>query len=162
MRRFERSRPRLLVVTQDREVRDDLVTLLTGYGYYVDYVRTRAEGVRIFKQYKHAVVILDVPSLPRFPSRLFNIFQVYKREPIILVAARKEEAGRAYPYLMHGVYDVINVPLRLDYFHVVLRRLVENNRLRGQNEFMRLLIELSILVLPLWIAVVYFVGTHRW
>jgi DNA-binding response OmpR family regulator len=158
MKRFNRSRPRLLVICGDHAVRSDLVTLLTGYGYFVDYVGSRDEGIRKFTQHKHAVVIIDVPALPRFPERMFRVFRVYSRNPIILVAAHRGEERIVYPYLDEGAYDILELPLQADYLHFRLRRLVAHGELEAVGEFRRLLNAALLFGLPVWLGLVFFLA----
>ncbi len=160
MAQLNKTLPRLLVISRNPKVRDDLVTLLTGYGYYVDYVQDRSEGISRFRQYKQSIVIVDVPALPRFPQRMFRIFRVYRRNPIVLIAAYQDELERAYSYMQHGVYDVVQLPLNIEYVDIVLSRLVKHNKLVAQNEFMRILILLTVFVIPLWIVLIAVIARY--
>jgi len=153
MKVFEKSRPRLLIISKETGIRDELVTLLTGYGYFVDYVNNREDGLDKFKKHKQAIVIIDVPSLPRYPGRMLRIFQTFKKNPIILIAAKKSEEKKVEPYLRNGVYDILHLPLNLNYVGINLRRLVSTSHLMAQNEFLILLVGLGILILPIWIMV---------
>ncbi|MBD3316474.1 MAG: response regulator [Chitinivibrionales bacterium] len=154
MKTFDRTRRRLLVICRDHKVRSDLVTLLTGYGYFVDYVEDRHEGIAKFKQHKQAVVIIDVPALPQFPESVFREFRVYSRNPIILIAAHKDEQRKVYPYLDEGAYDIIELPLKADYLHFRLRRLVAHSALEAVSEFRRFLISALLFALPVWLALI--------
>lgn len=145
---FERARPRLLVICKSRQSRNDLVTLLTGYGYYVDYVESRAAGIKNFREHKQAIVIIDVPALPQFPERMFKLFSIYKRNPVILIAAQKTEENSIYQYMQQGVYDIVQLPLKPVYQHYVLRRLVEHSAMREKNEFLRNIATLLLLGIP--------------
>jgi DNA-binding response OmpR family regulator len=156
MRAFDRTRRRLLVICRDHKVRADLVTLLTGYGYFVDYVEDRQEGIKKFMQHKPAVVIIDVPALPRFPESIFREFQVYSRNPIILIAAHKDEERKIYPYLDEGAYDIIELPLKAGYLHFRLRRLVAHSEMQAVSEFRRLLVSALLFGLPIWIVLTFF------
>jgi DNA-binding response OmpR family regulator len=151
MRKFEKNRTRLLLVCKDQRLSNDLVTLLTGYGYYVDYVATRKEGVHKFKQYKQAIVIFDVASLPRYPSHLFRVFRVYMSSPKILIIAKQEEEELVYPYLNNAVYDIIQLPLRFEYLNFTLRRLVTYDNLCARFEFLSTVMKLVLYTSPLWI-----------
>lgn len=154
MRKFEQNRTRLLIICKDEQITNDLITLLTGYGYYVDYVASRKEGIIKFKQHKQAIVIFDAASLPRNPKHLFRVFNVYMKNPKILIAARREEEAKIYPYLDKGVYDIIQIPLRFEYLDFNLRRLVSYDHLTARHEFLKILINTFLLSSPLW---VYFI-----
>ena len=151
MRSFEKNRPRLLVISKDLKIRNDLVALLTGYGYFVDYVETRSEGITKFRQNKHAVVIVDVHSLPKFPERMLKLFSYLQRNPIILIAAHKEDQQIVFPYLRCGVYDILPLPLQVENLDIIFRRMVNSNILRGHYEFSEMLIFVGLFSLPVWI-----------
>lgn len=140
-------------------VRNDLITLLTGFGYYVDYVNTRIEGLKKYRHYKHAIVIFDVPALPRFPKRVFRLFRFFSRNPIILIAAKPQEQPLINKYIEErGVFDTIELPLHVNVLAFKLRRLLEHNLLQANNEFMRLLITLILFAIPVWALLMYLIG----
>jgi len=155
-RSFEKNRPRLLVVCRNPAVRNDLVTLLTGYGYYVDYESSRQAGIESFQEHKQPIVILDVPALTPSPARVFRLFRVYRRNPVLLIAASKEEEARIYPYMRSGVYDIVQLPLRTEYLQFILRRLMEHSRLMNQNEFFGYVLAIIIAFAPVWMALLFF------
>lgn len=154
MRKFEKNRTRLLIICSDPNLTNDLVTLLTGYGYYVDYVATRKEGIIKYKQYKQAIIIFDAASLPKYPKHLFKVFSFYSSSPKILIAAKPEEEQQIYPFLDNGVYDIIQLPLRFEYLDFNIRRLVSYDNLMARHEFLTMLLKLVAYSSPLW---VYFI-----
>ena len=152
---FRQHRTRLLVISKDEAMRNSLVTLLTGYGYFVDYVENRHDGLRKFRENKHAIAIVDVHTLPRVPAHFFRAFRIYKRNPIIVIAANDEEMPRVYPYLCRDVYDILQLPLKMEYLDFTLKRLVEHNRLMKNNEFLKMLLLMLALIAPIWITLIY-------
>ena len=157
MSKFYKNRPRVLIISRNPQVQSDLVMLFTGYGYFVDYVKSRSEGISKFRQNKQPIVVIDVPALPRFPDRMFRLFKVYRRNPIILVAAHADEEKRVYRYLNKGVYDILSLPIKSEMVHHKLRRLVDYNQSKAQNEFMRTLITLTLLITPIWLFLYIFI-----
>lgn len=160
MRKFERNRTRLLIVCKDNDITNDLVTLLTGYGYYVDYVSSRKEGIIKYRQYKQAIVIFDAASLPKNPKHLFDVFSYYSSNPKILIAARPEEESKIYPFLNNGVYDIIQLPLRYEYLDFNLRRLVSFDCLQARHEFQTMALKLIGYSAPLWIYFIVILSRH--
>lgn len=160
MKRFLKARTRLLVISADIAVRDKLVTLLTGYGYYVDYVRTRSEGVSSFRKYKQAVVVIDHLLLPRHPEWLISLFRIHKKNPIVLIAAPIGHMEQMVPYLKMGAYDVLHLPLQVDYVEIIFRRLVNYSRLSALKEFIQVLSILLALVAPVWMLCVYLLARN--
>jgi len=157
---FMQHRNRLLIISKDYFVRDNLVTLLTGYGYYVDYVDNRHDGLIKFREHKHDIAIIDVHSLPHVPSHLFKAFKIYQRNPVIVIAAQIDELSQIYPYLYSDVYDIIRFPLNMDYLDIALKRIVNYNELIRKNGFLKMLITIFLLTAPVWIA--FFHILLRW
>jgi DNA-binding NtrC family response regulator len=156
MKIFEKNRTRLLLISKDNSLRNNLITLLTAYGYYVDYADSRAKGLEMFKHNKQAIVILDVHALPENPDEMIQSFQVYRRDPIVLIAAGPDDEETVYPFLKKGVYDILHLPLRVEYLQVIFRRLVEHNSLRSQAEYMKVLLTLGLFSVPVWISCLLF------
>lgn len=158
MKVFERARTRLLVIAQDLKVRENLVTLLTGYGYYVDYEQDREQGLKSFIKYRQAVVIIDLPSLPPDPEDMMALFELHKKNPIIIVAVETKDEKHVFKYLKKGVYDVLHLPLTINYVEVVLKRLVTHSELLAYNEFIQTLVFLMVLVMPAWIFCAFLIA----
>ena len=154
MRTFEKNRTRLLIICRDQQLTNNLVTLLTSYGYYVDYCFSRKEGILKFKQHKQAIVIFEAALLPKYPRHLFRIFKIYSSNPKILITAKAEEEEKIYPFLNNGVYDIIQLPLRYEYLDFNMRRLVAYDTLSARYEFLHMLMKLVLFSSPLW---VYFI-----
>ncbi len=158
MKVFEKARTRLLVIAQDLTVRENLVTLLTGYGYYVDYEQDREQGLKSFMKYRQAVVIIDLPSLPSDPEEIMRLFMMHKKNPIIILAVETKDEKHVFKYLKNGVYDVLYLPLTMNYVEVVLKRLVTHSELLAHNEFIQTLVTLTLLVMPVWIFCAFLIA----
>ncbi len=158
MKVFEKVRLRLLVIAKDEKVRENLVTLLTGYGYYVDYVKDQEEGLRSFIKYRQPVIIIDVPSLPPDPEEMTRLFMLHKKNPVIIVAAEAKDEKYARHYLKNGAYDLLHLPLTMDSVDVVLKRLVNHSELLSRNEFVQTLVALTILVMPAWVYCAFLIA----
>lgn len=158
MRVFEKARTRLLVIAQDFKVRESLVTLLTGYGYYVDYEEDREKGLKSFTKYRQAVVIIDLASLPSDPEEMMHLFMMHKKNPIIIIAVESKDENQVFKYLKKGVYDVLYLPLTINYVEVVLKRLVNHGELIAYNEFIQTLVTLTLLVMPVWIFCAFLIA----
>jgi DNA-binding response OmpR family regulator len=162
MKKFNRNRTRLLVICQDDRLSSELVTLLTGYGYYVDYVKSRKEGIIKFGQHKQAIVIIDAASLPKFPQHLIQMFRFYTINPKIMIVATKEEEQKIYPFLDKGVFDIIQVPLRFEYIDFNLRRLVAYDRVCAQYTFLQFVLQFLYLSSPIWIYFIIALTKTLW
>ena len=147
--KLQKNLPRLLVIFADDSVRSNIVTLLSGYGYYVDYESKISKGIKRFRQTKHPIAILDVKALPENEDTLLKLFTVYKRNPMILVAAEKKDEHNMIRYLQSGVYDIIPLPLEVEHLDFVLKRLIDHSQLLFKFEFLKLFAVTVGLTFPL-------------
>jgi DNA-binding NtrC family response regulator len=149
-----------LIVNKDPSVRNDMVMLLSGCGYFVDYVENLSQGLAKFQNYKHAVVILDVPALPQSPEHLIELFSMFKKNPIILIVAQKDDEALLYPYMQLGVFDIVTLPFNVDHLNFVLKRLVNHSRLKASNEFAKMMLLMVFFTLPIWLTALWFMARH--
>lgn len=153
----EANRHRVLVISGNTEVSNELVTLLSGYGYFVEYCQGRMEGLRKFRAHKQPIVILDMKVLRIFPKRLFRFIHSIRKNTIVLIAASKKEEAEAFDRVSMGAYDVLNLPLKTDYLKLTLNRAMAHHRLTLENIFVKNVVFFSLLVSPIWAYLAYLV-----
>ncbi len=144
------NRQRVLVISRSADLRNELITLLSGYGYFVEYCQTRLEGIRKFRAHKQHIVILDMPALRLFPKRLFEFFRKVRKNTIMLIAADKREEPEAFRHLHLGAYDILDLPLKTDSLRRILHRALEHHRLLLENLFVKNAAFFGLLMLPVW------------
>lgn len=149
------NRQRVLVISGNIEVSNEIVTLLSGYGYFVEYCHSRMEGMRRFRAHKQPIIILDVNVLRTFPARMFQFIQRVRRNTIVLIAASKKEESEAFDRLSLGAYDVLNLPLKTDFLKLTLKRAIAHHQLTLENLFVKNVLFFSLLVVPLWMLLAY-------
>jgi DNA-binding NtrC family response regulator len=151
----EANRDRVLVVSRRSEVRNELVTLLSGYGYFVEYCAARTEGIRKFRAHKQSIVILDVNTLRTYPRRLFEFIRRVRRNTIVLIAATKNEETEALGQLSLGAYDVLSLPLKTESLKLTLQRAMSHHRLTLENIFVKNVLFFGILIAPIWAVLAF-------
>ncbi len=151
------NRQRILVVSQSPEVRNELVTLLSGYGYFVELAANRLDAARNFRNHKQHIVIFDVPSLRTFPKRLFGFIQTIRKNTIVLIAAHQREEAEAFRHLRLGAYDILNLPLSTDFLRHTMNRAMSYHKTLLENLFVKNAVFFSLLMAPIWAALVYVV-----
>jgi DNA-binding NtrC family response regulator len=154
----EVNRHRVLVISKSLEVRNELVTLLSGYGYFVEYCQSRIEGVRKFRAHKQPIVILDMGILRLFPSRLLGLFHRVRQNTTILIAAHRKDETEAFEKLgLGGVYDILHLPLKTESLKLTLNRALEQHRLTLENIFVKNVLFFGLLMAPLWAILAYLI-----
>lgn len=153
----EGNRHRVLVISRSRDLRNELVTLLSGYGYFVEYCQSRMEGIRKFRAHKQSIVILDVPVLRTFPQRLFRFIRMIRRNTIVLIAANRKEEAEAVQRLDLGAYDILHLPLKTDFLKLTLKRALDHHKLTVENLFVKNAVFFGLLMAPLWAILAYLI-----
>jgi two-component system, OmpR family, response regulator len=90
----DQRRPRLLVVDDDREIRDLLSKLLSRRGYKVTTAREEAEMRQVLASSRVDLVILDIMLPGKDGLSLCRELRATKSLPIIMLTARGESADR--------------------------------------------------------------------
>lgn len=151
----DNSRHRVLVISRSAEVRNEIVTLLSGYGYFVEFCHSRLEGIRRFRSHKQPIVILDVPMLRTFPQRMFRLIKMVRRNTIVLIASQKKEEAEAFQQLQLGAYDILNLPLKTEFLQLTLSRALAHHQLQMENIFVKNAVFFGLLMCPVWILLAY-------
>jgi DNA-binding NtrC family response regulator len=150
-----RHRHRVLVISPSTTLRNELVTLLSGYGYFVEHSASRSEGVRKFRAHKQPIVILDIPVLKYWPARLFKLFQLVRKNTIVLIAANKKEEASAFQLMRLGAYDVLNLPLKTDFLKLTLTRALSHHKMLIESIFVKNTLFFGLFMLPIWVLIVW-------
>lgn len=151
------NRQRVLVISKNSDVRNEIVTLLSGYGYFVEFCQSRGEGIRKFRAHKQPILILDVGILRIFPKRFFDFIQRVRKNTIVLIAAHKKDEADAFEKIRMGAYDILNLPLRTDFLKLTLKRALAQHALTLENIFVKNILFFGMIFLPLWLFLAYLI-----
>jgi hypothetical protein len=53
------------------------------------------------------------------------------------------------------VYDILQLPFKMEYLDFVLKRLVDHHVIMKSNEFLKTLLLMLCLIAPIWLALLY-------
>lgn len=149
------NRHRVLVISKNDHLRNDLVTLISGYGYFVEDCPNRLEGIHRFRAHKQSIVIIDIPSLRRFSKRIFHLISNIQQNAIVLLAAYKPEQRLAFEHLKLGAYDILNLPLKTESLIHTLNRAQSHHKMLIDNMFLKNILFFGLLMTPLWLLTAY-------
>ena len=104
---------KILVVEDDKEIQDLIVYFLTNAGYEVDRADDGLEGLKLLKEKKHSLVVLDL-MLPYLDGKNFtkivkDISSEYG-DPIIIMLTAKTEIEDVLEGLEIGADDYMKKP----------------------------------------------------
>jgi len=153
------NRHRVLVISKNDDLRNDLVTLLSGYGYFVDDFKDRLEGIRQFRAHKQSIIILDIPILRRFSKRIFYLIKMIQINAVVLIAAHHKETQIAFQHMKKGAYDILNLPLKTEFLIQTIERAQSHHRTILENMFVKNVLFFGLLMAPLWLLTFYLIAT---
>ena len=140
-----------------RVLDEELRIILNGYGYAVEYCRTRQEGIRSFRKHRHPLVVVDAEAVNGFPERFFRFFRMVPGHSIVLVAADAGQEPRAARYLLWGAHDVLRLPLHHTDLNITLSRTSGYHRKMVRHTFLKNLAYFGLAMLPLWALVLFLI-----
>jgi DNA-binding NtrC family response regulator len=146
---------RALIVGR-KSLSDELSSILSGYGYFVEHCRTRLEGVGKFRSHKQSLVIVDIEAVQGLPERFFRFFRLVRENSIVLVATDSRRRPQASRYLLWGAHDVLQLPLDRDTLNFTLRRTSTYHRSLVRSTFLKNALYFGLAMLPVWGIFLYF------
>src|SRR6058998_141799 len=126
---------RILIVDDDRSIRELLSMHLEERGFGVDSASTGAEGFRIAEETPPAAVVLDM----RLPdaSGIDLIPELKKRAPeapVLMITAHHDMATTILA-MKAGAFDYIHKPIDIRDFDIALDRALEVRRLSKGSDY---------------------------
>jgi len=123
--------PHLLLVDDERDIREPLADYLEGNGYRVSVARSASEARQLLAAHAFDLVLLDVMMPGEDGLALTGFIRATSSLPVILLTARAEETDRIIG-LEIGADDYVTKPFSprelLARIKAVLRRVGENGR----------------------------------
>lgn len=118
---FEKIKPRILIVDDERQIGELLSDFLSAKGYEVLYAQSGEDGIAFVKRARPHAVLLDVRMAGM--NGLDVLKQLMELDPrlgvIMVTALNEEEIGREA--LKLGAADFITKPIDFTYLETSLR-----------------------------------------
>ena len=129
---------KLLVVEDDRPLRELLQMELSRSGYKVEVAMDGTEGLRRYREENFNVVLLDV-KMPGIDG--IEVLRQMRSESIIpevIMFTGHGSIETAVECIKYGAYDYLTKPVKLDELEMVIDKASEKNRLRLENISLKL------------------------
>ncbi|CAG0952615.1 Regulatory protein AtoC [Geobacteraceae bacterium] len=128
-----RKEAKLLVVEDERNLRDLLEAELRRSGYKVETAADGEEGLDKYRQEIFNVVLLDVKMPGMDGVEVLRQMRTESTVPEIIVFTGHGTIETAVECIKHGAYDYLTKPVKLDELEMVIDKAYEKNRLRIEN-----------------------------
>ncbi len=127
------TKAKLLIVEDEKPLRELLKTELTRSGYNVQTAPEGNEGLARYREESFNVVLLDV-KMPG--TNGVDVLAQMKEEsnlPEIIMFTGHGDIETAVKCIKGGAYDYLTKPVKLDELELVIEKANEKNRLRREN-----------------------------
>ena len=149
------ARSRCLVLSRDVSLRSTLNAVLPNLGYTVDLETERKNAITKFLKNRHSLILLDAQYLPRQPARLILLFKMAHRNPAVVIFSKGEKNTIAYLYLKDGIFEMIQVPFKINQLVVTVKRAGDYLRMKSRALFLRDLMVHVGLAVPVVVLLTY-------
>jgi signal transduction histidine kinase len=122
--------PNILLIEDERQLRDNLQILLQSAGYQVTTAANGVEGIQQLREQAFDLVITDLvmPGMDGF--KVMDYLQVHSSETVVVAITGYVSAESAITALRKGAYDYLAKPLDVDLVYSVVARALEKVRLQ--------------------------------
>ena len=129
---------KLLVVEDDRPLRELLQMELTRSGYKVEVAMDGVDGLHKYREENFNVVLLDVKMPGIDGIEVLRQMRAETNLPEIIMFTGHGAIETAVECIKHGAYDYLTKPVKLDELEMVIDKAHEKNRLRLENISLKL------------------------
>ncbi|MGM0461654.1 MAG: hypothetical protein ACQEQ4_04460 [Fibrobacterota bacterium] len=150
-----KNRHRVLLLSTDTEVTNDILMLLSAHYYLVDLAKDEARARDLFVNYKHSILIADVDLIPDTPQSFIPLFKAARKKPVFLLINRNERSDKVLSYLQNGVDDLLTMPIYSDKLYRKVKRAAEYNRMQHDIEYHSGMVFLLKMLIPVIIVITF-------
>ena len=134
----EMQKYQILVVDDERDIRDGCERILTRKGYQVTKATNGQEGLDLVKENPYSIVLLDL-KMPGMDGievlpQILNI----RPETLVIIITGFATIETAIEAMKCGAYDFIPKPFKPDQLRIIVDRAVERKRLTEEAERLEL------------------------
>ncbi len=126
--------PRILIVEDDRNTLSGLVEILEAESYDVRGVDSGQKALRLLERERFDILLTDLKMPEVDGMALYNQTLVMAPEMKTIVMTAYSSVKDAVDAMKRGVYEYLTKPLNLDELFVILKKAVEDQNLRRENE----------------------------
>ena len=135
---IRRKEAKLLVIEDEKPLRELLEMELARSGYKVETAADGERGLEKYRQENFNVVLLDIRMPGMDGVEVLRHMRAESNIPEIIIFTGHGTIETAVECIKHGAYDYLTKPVKLDELEMVIDKAYEKNRLRMENINLRL------------------------
>jgi len=125
---------RILIIDDEKLIRESLSHLLTGAGYQVDLAADGAQAKQLFTQHTYDLALIDLRLPDCNGIELLKIFKtaVPDQGPMCIMMTAYGSVDSAVQAMKHGAYDYINKPFKSKEILLIVKLALEAGGLKRE------------------------------
>jgi two-component system NtrC family response regulator len=128
-----RNDTKVLVVEDDKSLRELLQMELSRSGYNVTVTASGEEGLAVYREEIFNVVLLDVRMPGMDGVETLKLMRAESTIPEVIMFTGHGTIETAVECIKHGAYDYLTKPIKLDELEMLIDKACDKNRLRLEN-----------------------------
>ncbi len=134
---MEKYKGKILIVEDEKSMREVLKILLEGENYLVTPVSDGLEGISYIDKDIFDLVITDV-KMPRIDGlELLRKTKEISPDTLVIMITAFGTTESAIEAMKLGAYDYINKPFKIDEIRLIVKKAIEKKRLREEISLLR-------------------------
>ena len=138
MPEIKRKDIKVLVVEDDKSLRELLQMELSRSGYKVTVTSSGEEGLGLYREEIFNVVLLDVRMPGMDGVEALKLMRIESKVPEIIMFTGHGTIETAVECIQNGAYDYLTKPIKLDELELLIDKAYEKNLLRLENINLRM------------------------
>jgi two-component system NtrC family response regulator len=138
MPEVKRKDIKVLVVEDDKSLRELLLMELSRSGYKVTVTSSGEEGLGLYREQIFNVVLLDVRMPGMDGVEALKLMRMESKVPEIIMFTGHGTIETAVECIQNGAYDYLTKPIKLDELELLIDKAYEKNLLRLENINLRM------------------------
>lgn len=134
---MENQKGRILVVEDEKSMRDVLKILLEEEGYEVSTASDGVEGMETIRDNIFDLVITDIKMPGADGFAVLKLVKEAYPETIVIMVTAFGTAESAIDAMKQGAYDYINKPFKIDEIRLIVKKAFEKKKLREELSLLR-------------------------
>jgi len=143
---------RMLVVDDEKSVRDLLAEYLNEYGYEVTCAANGQDALKIYKEGHFDIILSDLNMAPMDGLELLNQVKEMNSDAIFIMITGYPSIKSSIEVIKKGAKDYITKPFNIDEIKVKIERALLEQNLQGRLKNTHGIVWALIISIPVWLV----------